>query len=62
MKSKFVLTTSEETANILIAANFELVSHSGDTWTFLNNGKIQFSNLKKLTFTNKLIFDNRLVG
>lgn len=56
MKSKFILTTSEETANILLAANFELISHSGNTWTFLNNGKVQFSNLEKLTFTNKINF------
>ena len=61
MKSKFIVTTSEESAEILEAAGFELISYSTGQWTFLNNGKLQFSNLKKISFTNKINFASRLV-
>lgn len=61
MKSKFIITTSEVSAEMLEAAGFELISQSSGQWTFLNNGKMQFSNLEKITFTNKLLFDSRSV-
>lgn len=61
MKNKFIVTTSEESAEILEATGFELISHLGNQWTFLNNGKLQFSNLKKISFTNKINFDSRPV-
>lgn len=61
MKSKFIITTSEVSAEMLEVAGFELISHSSGQWTFLNNGKMQFSNLEKITFTNKLLFDSRSV-
>ena len=56
MKSKFIVTTSEASAEMLEAAGFELVSYSSGAWTFLNNGKLQFSNLDKISFKNKITF------
>ncbi len=60
MKDKFIMTTSPETAELLKAENFQLLSCSGGVWTFINNGRHQFSNLEKVAFTDKLNFDNRL--
>ena len=34
MKNKFILTQDEQTAKMLLASDFKLVSHVGATYTF----------------------------
>ena len=55
---KFIKTTDIETANKLIALGFNLVSHIGSVYTFLNEAP------KSLTFESvdktKIAYDNKL--
>lgn len=37
MNKKFIKTTDEKTANQLIVAGFQLVSHVGNIYTFIND-------------------------
>lgn len=37
MNKKFIKTTDEKTANKLIVAGFQLVSHVGNVYTFIND-------------------------
>lgn len=43
MKNKFILTQDEQTAKMLLASDFKLVSHVGATYTFLNEVPKNFS-------------------
>lgn len=52
---KFIITTDKDTANKLIDAGCHVVSVSGGTYTFLNNGRINFSQ-ENMTYTNTLCF------
>lgn len=54
-KKNFIMTTNENTAKQLIAMNYQLVSHVGSTYTFLNNGDEwkQFFSEKDCILTNK---------
>ena len=55
MDKKFIVTTFEETAEILKSLGYQLIQKSGNQWTFLNDGKIVFTeNVKDISFTNKL--------
>lgn len=56
MENKFLLTTSATTAKTLINAGFTLVNQNGTQWLFINNPKVTFSNLEKVTYTNKMFF------
>lgn len=52
---KFIVTTFAETAEILKGLGFQLIQKSGNQWTFLNNGKIVFTdNVKDVSYTNIL--------
>lgn len=53
-QNKFITTTFEETAEQLAKLGFVLLSHSGNTWTFLNNSKVPFAKMKNVAYTDKL--------
>lgn len=58
MKKTFIKTTDAETANKLIALNFQLVSHIGSVYTFLNespqNMIFEYVDQTKIAYDNKL--------
>lgn len=56
MGKKFIITTSEESADLLLKSGFTLVNQSGKQWTFLNDSTLLFSTLEKIAFTNTLNF------
>ena len=43
MKQNFIKTTDKETADKLMLCGFQLVSHVGDMYTFLNKAPKNFS-------------------
>ena len=51
---KFIVTTSADTADVLTKIGFKLVQQSDGKWTFLNNNKLVFSNLKNVSYSNIL--------
>ena len=55
---QFIKTTDNETANKLIALGFNLISHSGNVYTFLNEApqKLNFDSVDK----TKIVYDNKL--
>ena len=55
---KFIKTTDEETANKLIAYGFQLISHIGNIYTFLNEvpQNMTFESVDK----TKIVYDNKL--
>lgn len=57
-KQNFIMTTDKETADKLISAGFQLVSQSGNAYTFLNNVPKNFNfdevSKKKVAYTNIL--------
>lgn len=58
MDKKFIKTTDSETANKLIACGFQLLSHIGSVYTFLNDvpKELNFESLDK----TKVVYDNKL--
>lgn len=54
MTKNFIYTTSKDSADILKKAGFVLVNRTPNSWTFINDKKIQFQNLSNVVFTNKL--------
>lgn len=57
MDVHFIKTTDKETANQLIKEGFELISKSGNTYTFLNKPPSDFNkNNKKISYSNILTF------
>ena len=57
-KQNFITTTDKETADKLISEGFQLVSQSGNTYTFLNQVSTNFNldetDKKKMVYTNML--------
>ena len=57
-QKKFIITQDESVSNVLLAHGFHLVSHVGNTYTFVNATleKFNFSSIDttKLHFTNIL--------
>lgn len=57
-KQNFIKTTDKETADKLVSVGFQLVSQSGNTYTFLNQIPQNFSfddvDKKKMVYTNIL--------
>lgn len=57
-QKKFIITQDESVSNILLAHGFHLVSHIGNTYTFMNETqeKFNFSSIDtaKIHFTNNL--------
>ena len=57
-QKKFIITQDESVSNILLAHGFHLVSHIGNTYTFMNETKEKFNfasiDNTKLHFTNIL--------
>jgi hypothetical protein len=55
---KFIKTTDAETANKLIAYGFQLISHVGNIYTFLNDvpKNINFDAIDK----KMIVYDNKL--
>ncbi len=51
---KFIITTNNISADLLLKTGFELVSQFENQWTFLNNEKMLFNNLEDIIYTNKL--------
>lgn len=58
MEKKFIKTTDEKTAGQLIAAGFNLVSHVGQIYTFINSipKNFNFDAIDK----KKIVYDNIL--
>ena len=58
MEKKFIKTTDTETANKLIALGFNLISHIGNVYTFLNEvpQKLNFDSVDQ----TKVVYDNIL--
>ena len=58
--AKFIVVQDEKTANMLIDAGFQVVSHINNTYTFMNviSKHFVFENIdvKKLAYTNMLAF------
>lgn len=50
----FIMTTNLDTANRLKCLGFNLLSDSENKWIFMNDGKITFSEMPDVIFTNKL--------
>ena len=53
---KFIITTNDESASLLIQTGFHLVSQNGKQWTFLNDNKMLFNNLSDVVYLEKLFF------
>ena len=57
-QKKFIVTQDESVSNVLLAHGFRLVSHIGNTYTFVNetSEKFNFSSIDKtkIHFTNIL--------
>lgn len=57
-KQKFIMTMDESTANKFMAAGFKLISHVGNSYTFLNQFPTNFNfeqfDKTKFTYTNML--------
>lgn len=53
-EAKFIITTNDESALLLIQAGFQLVNQAGKQWTFLNDNKMLFNNLSDVVYTDKL--------
>ena len=51
---KFIITTNDESASLLIQTGFHLVSQNGKQWTFLNVNKMLFNNLSDVVYSDKL--------
>ena len=51
---KFIITTNDESASLLIQTGFHLVNHDGKQWTFLNDNRMLFSNLSDVVYSDKL--------
>lgn len=58
MNKNFIKTTDEETANKLVTYGFQLISHVGSVYTFLNSIPTNFSfdtvDATKIAYDNKL--------
>jgi len=46
--SKFIITTNEESAALLIKTGFKLMNQQGKQWIFMNDNKMLFNNLSDL--------------
>lgn len=53
-KPNFIMTTFEDTAKQLLSEGFKLINKSGNQWTFLNDGKMNFSSKERIVETNHL--------
>ena len=57
-QKKFIITQDESVSNVLLAHGFHLVSHIGNTYTFMNETPEKFNfdsvDTAKLYFTNIL--------
>lgn len=57
-EKKFIITKDKDTAEILLAANFQLVNNIGEAYTFLNNVPKNFSfanfDKSKIVYTSML--------
>lgn len=56
-QKKFIITQDESVSNVLLAHGFHLVSHIGNTYTFVNDPvKFNFEQFdkKSVCFTNNL--------
>ena len=51
---KFIITTNDESASLLIQTGFHLVSQNGKQLTFLNDNKMLFNNLSDVVYSDKL--------
>lgn len=55
--AKFIVTLSEDNANLLLRSNFRLINHDGKMWTFLNEPqKMTFTDLDHTMYTDQLLF------
>ena len=51
---KFIITTDSDSADLLLKSGFQLVNRNTNQWTFLNEGRMLFHNLKNIAYTDKL--------
>jgi len=52
----FVITTDEQTANLLQSEGFEMIGSNNGQWIFINNPQLNFSRSNKIAYTNTLTF------
>ena len=60
MNKKFIMTDSEDTAKALADFGAQMISKTDTCWIFLNDAKLHFDHLKKITYTDKLFFDYKI--
>ena len=53
---KFIVTKDAETASKLEKLGYNLITKQENTWTFLNDKKLSFSEKEKIVETNNLTF------
>lgn len=53
-EKKFIRTADAESIALLKSAGYRVISQSGDTYTFLNNGTTVFAGLRGVEYTNIL--------
>ena len=58
MAKTFIKTTDADTANKLIALGFQLISHIGNVYTFLN--EVQHGMTFESVDQSKMVYDNKL--
>lgn len=54
MDKKFLITNNPESAEILANMGFTMLSKSNNSWVFLNDKTMVFSNLNNVLQTNKI--------
>lgn len=52
---KFIMTSSEETANKLLSMGYTLITNENNKWIFLNNNpSMNYAELKEVVLTDKM--------
>ena len=57
--SKFIITTNEESAALLIKTGFKLMNQQGKQWIFMNDNKMLFNNFILSSTTKTFIYTSQ---
>ena len=52
----FIKTSDEDTYKELLKRGYTFLNYSSNMWTFVNDGKMTFSDTSKVIYTNILTF------
>lgn len=55
-KHSFIKTSNEDTYKELLKRGYTFINYSSNMWTFVNDGKMTFSDTDKVIYTNILTF------